>query len=84
MTTWTYKRDFIAFLLAKTDTQKQEIELQAKQLKISKNPLQMRVDNYKYLLSGTGLSNASIQSKEIYNKYKNYNLRDLYQELPNL
>lgn len=83
-TIWTLKNDFIAFMLAKTDTDKQEIKMQARVLKISVGSLQMRVDNYRYLISGSGLSNSSKQSLEIYKKYKDYDLRSLYQELNTL
>lgn len=83
-TNWTYKKDFIAFLLAKRNCEKQEITLQAKQLNISANALALRISNYKSLLGQSGLSNASKQSFEIFTKYKHFSLKDLYSELSQL
>jgi hypothetical protein len=37
----------------------------------SLNALNMRKDNYKFLDTGTGLSNCSRQTKEIYAKHQN-------------
>ena len=44
---------------------------------IFKESIIMKIRNYRYLDNGKGLKNASKQSKEIYEKYKNHSIQKI-------
>ena len=78
---WSLKEDEIvcAFYLSHTDNWRSNIDLLMGKLKEAgfvvrdENSAKMRVSNYAFLHTGIGLSNASVQSKNIYVKLNVYN-----------
>ena len=66
---WTVEEDKIALYLYRFGTL-DDIKRIGVKLPMSYDSFKMRVDNFKYLATGTGLKNYSKQSKEVYDKYK--------------
>ena len=55
-----------------------------KKASISLNSIKMKYENYRYLDTGDGLKGYSNSSWEIYEKYKNYSIAELEQEINTL
>ena len=66
---WTVEEDKIALYLYRFGTL-DDIKRICVKLPMGYDSFKMRVDNFKYLATGTGLKNYSKQSKEVYDKYK--------------
>lgn len=66
---WTVEEDKIALYLYRFGTL-DDIKRICVKLPMGYDSFKMRVDNFKYLVTGTGLKNYSKQSKEVYDKYK--------------
>ena len=56
-------------------------DMDFKRANISLNSIKMKFDNYKYLDTGGGLSNFSKKSEEIFDKYKDFSVSDLENEI---
>ena len=76
---WSVEDDLVAFYLYRCG--KNDAPLSFKEvcelLEISENSMRMRIANYRYLDVGKGLSHFSKQTKEVYEKYKDFSEEDL-------
>ena len=73
---WKLSDDIVAFYLYKNGSSK-EIELAAKKLGIKNTSMKMRVSNFSFLDTNTGLRNYSKQSQNVYLSWKNSDLTEL-------
>ncbi|RAR75765.1 hypothetical protein [Flavobacterium aciduliphilum] len=85
MRKWDTSDDIVAFYLYKFGTV-EEIKKSSLILDIKLTSLKMRISNFAYLDNKNGLDNYAKQSREVYNKYRNYSnfeLKKIFDEIIN-